>query len=517
MEIMSPTPFAQTLTPNMASPMSGAAVPVATGFLDVMAQQSEEQMSLVPELSGDALLVQQTTQRVGQKEKALQNFLVQMQAELDVSPEAIIAAFGKMDTQDLKVAPEDSVRQFVSNLDLAPEDERRATEIYGQLLAVTSAIDLSGQLQQKGQSADIKVLSPDQILKRQRIEKLNDLSDRFFVTGDYSRGGREVAVPMAAAKLSSAPPPVTMVPASAVAPSAPAPSDSRLTANADLTASPVPQVKAGVDTANSDLNLADLTPTDVTPTEYGDLTEGILQQKLNLTDATGVDSAGAAPVGAAEAGMGFANDEETLDSESNPDLSGQERAANDLGAVKTQELKGKTFTLGSPTPTPSEMKENIREIIRGAQVMVQDGGGEMKMKLKPEGLGELNLKVLVKGSEVSVEVLTASDEAKKILEKGLHELKSSLSAQKLSVEHIRIDTAQSIPQQMLQDRQDSLERNFQQRFLQDFMQQNQERRGQTWGVGPARVLSSQTQEPASNELEAASRRRAAQRRLDLVA
>lgn len=90
-----------------------------------------------------------------------------------------------------------------------------------------------------------------------------------------------------------------------------------------------------------------------------------------------------------------------------------------------------------------DQEANIKEIMSQAQVLIKNGGGEMKVKMTPEGLGELQMKVSVIDGKVSVQMMTESREAKAAIESSLADLKTSLSAQKLSVEHMKIDVVGS--------------------------------------------------------------------------
>ncbi|MBL7668990.1 MAG: flagellar hook-length control protein FliK [Bdellovibrionaceae bacterium] len=89
--------------------------------------------------------------------------------------------------------------------------------------------------------------------------------------------------------------------------------------------------------------------------------------------------------------------------------------------------------------SPYENEGNIKEIMNQAQYLIKNGGGEMKVKMSPEGLGELQLKVLVSDGKVNVQMVTETKEAKNAIESSLSDLKNSLSAQRLSVEHVKID------------------------------------------------------------------------------
>ena len=59
--------------------------------------------------------------------------------------------------------------------------------------------------------------------------------------------------------------------------------------------------------------------------------------------------------------------------------------------------------------------------------------GEIKIRLKPDHLGELVMNVKSRGNEVSIQIKTHDLEAKKIIEDSIGSLKESLSVQNLSL------------------------------------------------------------------------------------
>lgn len=118
---------------------------------------------------------------------------------------------------------------------------------------------------------------------------------------------------------------------------------------------------------------------------------------------------------------------------------------NDLGKnfSKLAPLPGGGSELGLARSGSFDHEANIKEIMSQAQVLIKNGGGEMKVKMTPEGLGELQMKVSVVDGKVSVQMMTESREAKAAIESSLADLKTSLSAQKLSVEHMKVDVVGS--------------------------------------------------------------------------
>lgn len=85
------------------------------------------------------------------------------------------------------------------------------------------------------------------------------------------------------------------------------------------------------------------------------------------------------------------------------------------------------------------------------------------------------------------------------------------------MDHIKVETGQNVQQDFMADQRESAERQFQQRFLQDFMRGNDQRRFGFTNIGSARMPSSQTQDEAVNSLYHPSSKKNPDRKLDLVA
>lgn len=105
--------------------------------------------------------------------------------------------------------------------------------------------------------------------------------------------------------------------------------------------------------------------------------------------------------------------------------------------------KANNANIAQPTQafdmTNADKVKNMQRLIENARVLAQDGGGEMRMKLAPEGLGEIQLKVAVVNGKVDLEIKSQNHEAKKMLESSLNELKSTLSHHSLTVDKVKVD------------------------------------------------------------------------------
>lgn len=83
---------------------------------------------------------------------------------------------------------------------------------------------------------------------------------------------------------------------------------------------------------------------------------------------------------------------------------------------------------------------NIQNVMQQAQYLVKNGGGEMKVKMTPEGLGEIQLRVELKEGRIQLHMMAENKETKRMLESGISELKDSLSMQKINLDSVKIDS-----------------------------------------------------------------------------
>ncbi len=143
-----------------------------------------------------------------------------------------------------------------------------------------------------------------------------------------------------------------------------------------------------------------------------------------------------------------------------------------IGSTSPAVAKGEATAAGSmfAVKTGSDTKiENMKELVNRAQVIARQGGGEMKMDLKPEGLGSVTLKVAVNNGQVSIQMVTENSQTKKAIEEGLSELKSSLVAHKLQLDQLKVHSPEAGSQSKLDQQQADAQREQARQFASDFM------------------------------------------------
>lgn len=82
---------------------------------------------------------------------------------------------------------------------------------------------------------------------------------------------------------------------------------------------------------------------------------------------------------------------------------------------------------------------NLKEILNQAQYLVTKGGGEVSVKMTPEGMGEVQLKIMMENGKMNLEMNTHDKNVQKLIQDSLSDLKSSLAAHQISVEHVTLN------------------------------------------------------------------------------
>ncbi len=163
------------------------------------------------------------------------------------------------------------------------------------------------------------------------------------------------------------------------------------------------------------------------------------------------------------------------------DLKGQQM----MGRSEQRDLQiadsvTKAFAATSAANRESSVDPNVSEVVQRAQILARGGGGEMRIQLNPPDLGQVNLRVVLEGGQVQVEMVTETQEAKKLLEKGVSELKSSLAAHRIHLDDVKIGLSSSVSENMernFSNHQDQQQRQNAHDFLSQFRDGNNDRRG----------------------------------------
>jgi len=487
------------------------------------------------------------------RRRAMQEFMTQMQSEFGISPQKIVEAFSRLDEQTLTRPPEESTRQFLATLEVPPSKQVRASELYNTMVRATGEAALNEKIAGSEQGVKMTVLSPRDEALRKLNEAIDQLNDSFALRDQ---------------------PQVT---------SMAAPLDSSLKAqraleqmNLELAkmergprgdgASPMAGLNQGQTVEDDDSAMAGLLESmgsdagaTVSPSMAGAVAAPFAsgaggESASSMGRQFGRDGGGSASPqssesnfatqmrkGAPSAEAAKPNGKKVETEAGDGHVSAKNADASLAGAeTQTAPIEGKAAAAGPagmmiqrPTPSAQDEQANVKELIRQAQLAIKKGGGEIKMDLKPEGIGQLHLKVSVENGQVNVQMLTDNDASKRLLEKGLHELKSNLAAHELKVDNMKVDVGQELKKHMDNGHEQAREqtrqfaadvmsqfRDERQAFRDGFMQNQGWRQfGRNYGqteTGRGGAGSPDTSVAGGNSRERA-RRAGSSGRLDLVA
>jgi len=463
--------------------------------------------------SGAAVTAPAQAPGASEKQRALQEFMQEMQEKFGVTPEQILAAFASLSETALMGPPEGAAKEFLAQLNLPPAKMGEALGLYQKLV------------RQTGAAMDVQVFSPKEMRSLQTQSTIDRLSSQFFVQPQTQAQTQSQAQPL---NQTDGNPAVLATPLPASGSTSATTSDSdqagllnqsliglgALGASASVqataqgaaltsesaaavaaTATPAPAANQVIEnslisTDNSQALIEGMDTVEMLPEQV---------EMKNGGSGTALAMGGATIAGLAAAlSQQFASGDQSKRDSSTPDQGqdSSELAVHQTKNIETdpsvqfqvqssgsdQRLQAQLGAAGvmfdsNLQATPDEMQKNITELIQQAQVMMKKGGGEMKLQMTPEGLGQVHLRVSVQDGQVQVQMLTESDAAKKLLENGLNDLKSNLTAQKLHVESLKVDAAADSAfkkfEQGFQDSQREQARQFASDFLGQFRDDRQ--------------------------------------------
>lgn len=435
---------------------------------------------------------------VSTKEQAMLEFMDSMESEFGIPPERILEAMAMLPKEKLLQTPEETSEQVIEALDLPPGQAEMALSMYNNML---QKIEPQSAVTSQTQAAvSIPVMTATE--RRAKLnDSLDRLSQKFFMRsevggdmatsrlmGETARPNELLASDKAAMGGSSAgetgktaPGKIPFATGSELLPgdlstpvvqesdglySRSAPAKSAAFAGGQQQPS---ALSAGLDLAQSNQNqqtalqgstaelMAKLTALGAAASELGQVAPQVKPESVGpssklLNDSNSSFAMGgttAALAGLQLGGMGSAQSELSDESDGKEGASGKglETDPRGLEGLASHKADGLGFkeVLGSTavgsTVRGSEIADpNIEKIMNQAQMVVRKGGGEATIKMNPEGLGEVHLKIMVKEGKVNVEMATETKEAKKLIENHLSDLKASLGDQKLTMESVKIES-----------------------------------------------------------------------------
>lgn len=85
--------------------------------------------------------------------------------------------------------------------------------------------------------------------------------------------------------------------------------------------------------------------------------------------------------------------------------------------------------------------ESLAGITTGLRDIGANGGGEMRIRLNPDNLGELHVKVSTSGNHVSLQIQASDGSAKKVIEESMGYLKDSLASHSMTLGKVDVSVA----------------------------------------------------------------------------
>jgi flagellar hook-length control protein FliK len=400
-------------------------------------------------------LVEKRNEAVESRQDAMTDFMEKMQTDFGVSPEKIVEAFSQMSEEAMSAPPEESAKDFLAALELPQEKMASAENLYSELLASVKDADLG----EKIATMDATLQALD--------ETLDEVTDIPGFSQMSLKDQTLAQLSQAADKLSEA------LVQSPMAPLAPF------------------EAQRAADDMNA--RLAQLVRETKTEDSESAAPIALAATGPEAKTASAVVAPGVAvtQMSAANAGQpSFRNGAGGQSSKESQFVS-EAKKESKVGEVSSESLTpsleatpmpltsapaAPTFSVTSASPTTvalaqpmtaDEEAANMKDVLGQATIALKNGGGEIQMDLKPEGVGKVRLKVSVEDGQVNIQMLTENETAKKMLEKGLGELKSSLAEHQLKVENLKVDVGAEIKKHMDQNSDSGREQARQ--TAQDFM------------------------------------------------
>lgn len=453
------------------------------------------------------------------KKLALQSFMRRMKEELGVDPGRIVKAFSSLSMEELTRPPEENVAKIIQSLGLNEQQQQIARNIFNDMLKQTASQSMADYLKSSGKDLSLNVMTEKEMKQQKMKDALESMNSKFFMKGAYQRQPETLSDDNSLLKAS------TLAAGTAGSQLAEASVASSATA-APAVAAPIMPMQAADPSA---LQALTKEMSEVSPKEAADLQEqlkSILAQENSINTAAKPNvietplMAGAAATGSMTMLAGEDKDfeEHTSDEGSFSDL---DRMLNvQQQSLNHTDKKDVSFAATVNPQVQTADSANIKELIDQAQYLARRGGGEMKIKLNDEGMGEVTMKVAVSGGQLQVQMVTESNETKKMIERGLGELKATLASHQLNVDQIKVDSTQTSLEKQMAQHQEEQQRQSARQFMENFRQDSSAWKRNFYDIPTARSYRSQRDDatqPGVPTQVMSAREKATSKRLNLVA
>ncbi len=442
-----------------------------------------------------------------QRQKAILKFMDSFESEFGVPPTRIVEAMANLDVANQAESPEETIDQVIGQLDLEGEDVDEAKNMYMGLLAQLAKIDTNTTTPRPLPDPNLGAMVAGNAMAQERAtsalqkrqvlnQSLDGMNEKFWMKGDNARQAgvfqgdlADKIVQMNMQEKFAQPQDLSLMNVDETSFA----KDLKMQAP-PVTASQLEGVSEQVGDETETLPELEKTSKESVPTSEAKTAQVVEQagQKDNFESFQ--QQQGQQRSEYSSDTKGTRGDQRELskagEKESFKNLFAVDSSLSPQGLppIKQENALPMGVVANAPTASsgisPSENEANVRQIMNQAQYLIKKGGGEMKVQMSPEGLGQIHMKVLVENGKVNVQMAAETNEAKKTLESGLSDLKNSLAAHKLSVDHVKIDVvnttnAENNMQNQTNQDQGGREqtRQFWNKFSENFGSPSQQREG----------------------------------------
>jgi flagellar hook-length control protein FliK len=417
-----------------------------------------------------------------------------MESEFGIEPDRLISAFGHLSDAQLMQSPEKSMDAYLSQLNLADGEMPRAEELYSKLLVDMRMQKIGKQdntnlipVELQSAMSEMQTLQKPVALDKAGIEGMNE---KFFnvypnhfgrplQASNPEQGNLAQAGFMPNAEGQFVPDATqAMNPdEAALSQDSQNPVD---TADA-LWAQRIGQKAAEKEESGNLLGLATAGAAGAGAISEMDAPDAEVPEWLSKLNEVNVEPEAEAKITAkADDSSNFDDGNSQGSSEGNSSLLNPEGTATKSGADKFAKVLA-TGTAANSASSQSE-SEGVESIVKNVQLLKNRGGGEMKVQLNQEGLGDVQLKVAVNEGKVNIQMLTENKDAKKLLESDLGALKVELGDKKIDLSEIKVDVAKDLKNSLEQQLQDQRREETRQ-FWQQFKEENDAKRAMAVNMG----------------------------------
>ena len=423
--------------------------------------------------------------------EAMIEFMVSIEGELGIEPEQMIQAMRSVQEEGDTLTQEQAIAKTLSLVEIESDQVDRAAELYA--LYKVSAEHGGNFLTEKGavpvSDMNFNVLTKEQLRKNELTSNVNSMQSVFFETGEVTREDVQLQAGTQARRnpievpdlMNLQPTPEDEIGVATETEvdveeglldkngkiqqtSSRTKSDSmdemlnqmRKPNAQELSSKMVNQLVSKQVLSQQQVQAASLQGDAASATEMSDI--GSLVQGFSA------DTSGDSPAGDMTGDQfGLANDHESSEVDEG---FAEDSEAFIIPTLDNGRAKSVKAAIAPAQADPVVDVENAQDMVDQARVLIRRGGGEMKVRLNPDGLGQVELKVDVKNGVVNIQMVADHSEAKKALEKGIGDLKSNLALHLLNVESVKVEVAGEISKHLENAEK---EENFSREFARDFM------------------------------------------------